>query len=71
MNTPPEDCWVSRRYTTRDRLHNSARCLGPSHLDTKARCTAMMIRPYKPRDSARPVGATEGYYTSISTNERE
>ena len=26
------DCWVSRRYTTRDATHNPARCLGPSHL---------------------------------------
>ena len=29
------------------------RCLGPSHPDTNARCAAMTIRPYKPRDSAR------------------
>jgi hypothetical protein len=36
----------SRRYTI-------PRCLGPSHPDTNARCTAMTIRPYKPRDSAR------------------
>ena len=35
-----------RRYTI-------PRCLGPSHPDTKARCAVMMIRPYKPRDSAR------------------
>jgi len=28
------DCWVSRRYTTRDATHNPAMpaCLGPSHL---------------------------------------
>jgi len=32
-------------------LHNSAMPLGPSHPDTKARCAAMMIRPYKPRYS--------------------
>jgi hypothetical protein len=36
------------RYTTRDRLHNSA-MLGPSHPDTNARCTAM-IRPCKTSD---------------------
>ena len=28
--------------------------LDPSHPDTKARCAVMMIRPYKPRDSAPP-----------------
>ena len=35
------------------RLYTIPRCLGPSHPDTNARCAAMMIRPYKPRDSAR------------------
>jgi hypothetical protein len=44
--------WVSRRYTTRDAIHNSAMLdAGPSHPDTKARCTAMTIRAplYKPK----------------------
>ena len=62
----------SRRYTI-------PRCLGPSHPDTKARCAAMMIRLYKPRDSARSALLTavrsrrsglavctpEGYYTAL------
>ena len=26
--------------------------LGPSHPDTNARCAVMVIRPYKPKDSA-------------------
>eukprot|EP00964_Phaeocystis_antarctica_P144345 scaffold110105_cov67-Phaeocystis_antarctica.AAC.4 len=42
------------RYTT-SMLRSSA-MLGPSHPDpdTKVRCTVMMIRPCKTRDSARP-----------------
>ena len=40
-------------YTTRHVYYTMPRCLGPSHPDTNARCTAMTIRPYKPRDSAR------------------
>ena len=41
----------SRRYI---QSYTILRCLGgPSHPDTKARCAAMMIRPYKLRDSAR------------------
>ena len=40
------------RYTTHDATQfRDACCLGPSHPDTNARCTAMMIRPYKLRDS--------------------
>ena len=35
------------------------RCLGPSHPDTNARCAAMTIRPYTPRNSARSVGAAD------------
>jgi hypothetical protein len=42
-------------YTTRDatQFRNGlamAKMLGPSHPGTNARCTAMMIRPCKPRD---------------------
>jgi hypothetical protein len=41
-------------HTTRDAA--LPRCLGPSsHPDTNARCTVMMMRPYKPRDPG-PVG---------------
>jgi len=45
--------WVSRRYTTRDAIHNSAMLAPHTQRHKKARCTAMTIRPYKPRDSAR------------------
>ena len=40
------------RYTTS--TLRSSTMLDPSHVDTKVRCTVMMIRPCKPRDSARP-----------------
>jgi hypothetical protein len=62
-------------YTTRVQYYAMLRCLGPSRLDTN---TAMTIRPYKPRDSARLALLTavrnrvdraspctpEGYYTA-------
>jgi hypothetical protein len=35
-----------------DAIHNTA-MLDPSHPDTNARCTAMMISPCKTRDSTR------------------
>jgi hypothetical protein len=38
----------SRRYAI-------PRCMGPSHPDTKARCTGDDDTPRKPRDSARSV----------------
>ena len=46
------DCWVSRRYTTRDATQ--FRDAWASHTQAQRHgVLAMMIRPYKPRDSAR------------------
>ena len=73
------DGWVSRA-TRLATLHDSA-MPGPLTPRHNARCTAMMIRPYKPRDSARSGSALltavcladdralpctpEGYYTAL------
>jgi hypothetical protein len=56
-------------YTTRVRVYSTTyampRCLGPSHPDTNVRCAAMMIRPYKPRDSGRSGSALHAKVTAV------